>query len=57
MNTFVEQNKSVMNTLKLGNKYDSKRAYKVELIGSENGCAVLVTTYEPLYEKKAYRRR
>lgn len=27
---------------------DMKAIKKVEIIGSENGCAVLITTYEPL---------
>lgn len=31
---------------------DMKHIKKVELIGSENGCAVLVTTYEPLKVKQ-----
>ena len=31
---------------------DMKPVKKVELIGSERGCAVLVTTYEPLKVKQ-----
>lgn len=31
---------------------DMKHIKKVELIGSEHGCAVLVTTYEPLKVKQ-----